>query len=138
MAEELGVSQAVRFLGAVPLDSLRDLYQAADLFVMPSTGEGFGIVFLEAMASGTPALGLDSDGSLDPLLDGELGTATSKNNLCNAILRNLANGRPPDLPQKVQRHFGREALETRLRLLVAILKQHEAPMETRVARECAG
>ena len=42
---------------------------------MPSTGEGFGIVFLEAMASGIAVIGGNQDGSLDPLADGVLGTA---------------------------------------------------------------
>ena len=42
---------------------------------MPSTGEGFGIVFLEAMASGIHVIGGNQDGSLDPLGDGALGSA---------------------------------------------------------------
>jgi glycosyltransferase involved in cell wall biosynthesis len=40
---------------------------------MPSTGEGFGIAFLEAMACGVPVIGGNRDGSVDPLADGELG-----------------------------------------------------------------
>jgi phosphatidylinositol alpha-1,6-mannosyltransferase len=56
---------------------LPDLYRAADVFVMPSTGEGFGIVFLEAMRSGIPAIGGNGDGSMDPLRDGTAGYAVS-------------------------------------------------------------
>ena len=56
---EAGLADRVRFIGSVELPKLIEIYRAADLFVMPSTGEGFGIAFLEAMASGTPALGLD-------------------------------------------------------------------------------
>ena len=73
-AVEAGVADRVRFIGAVGRETLVDAYRMADLFVMPSTGEGFGIAFLEAMACGTPALGLAIAGAADALADGELGT----------------------------------------------------------------
>ncbi len=53
-----GLSDSVRFAGFVDDDRLVDYYQAADLFVLPSIAfEGFGMVTLEALACGTPALG---------------------------------------------------------------------------------
>ena len=58
LARDTGMSERVHFLGAVEPERLVEAYRMADLFVMPSTGEGFGIAFLEAMACGTPALGL--------------------------------------------------------------------------------
>jgi phosphatidylinositol alpha-1,6-mannosyltransferase len=75
LAASLGVKKQVRFLGFWPHESLPDLYSAADLFVMPSTGEGFGIVFLEAMACGAPALGVAAGGAVDPLDFGACGRA---------------------------------------------------------------
>ena len=54
-------------MGEVGPDTLVDAYRMADLFVMPSTGEGFGIAFIEAMACGTPALGLCVCGARTPL-----------------------------------------------------------------------
>ena len=48
--------QAVRFLGFVPLDTLRVFYRAAELFAFPSLYEGFGLAPLEAMACGTPVV----------------------------------------------------------------------------------
>ena len=60
-----GVLDKVRFLGAIDNQALPDLYRAADLFVMPSTGEGFGISFVESMACGTPAFGLRDGGARD-------------------------------------------------------------------------
>ena len=50
------VEHAVRFLGFVPLDTLRVFYQAASVFVFPSLYEGFGLPPLEAMACGTPVV----------------------------------------------------------------------------------
>ncbi|MGH8499899.1 MAG: glycosyltransferase, partial [Methylococcales bacterium] len=82
------------------------LYAAADLFLMPSTGEGFGIVFLEAMATGTPALGLDCDGSVDPLLDGELGFVSNEENLADNIAKALSFERVTDLSERVHATFG--------------------------------
>jgi glycosyltransferase involved in cell wall biosynthesis len=59
LAKERDLTERVRFVGAQPQGVLADVYRMADLCVMPSTGEGFGIAFLEAMACGTPALGFD-------------------------------------------------------------------------------
>ncbi len=73
MAADLGVADAVTFAGFVPDEELADHYRFADVFAMPSTGEGFGIVFLEAMGCGTPVLGGNQDGSVDALEDGKLG-----------------------------------------------------------------
>lgn len=50
------VESAVRFLGFVPIDTLRAFYQAASAFVFPSLYEGFGLPPLEAMACGTPVV----------------------------------------------------------------------------------
>ncbi len=74
LARASGVSGAVAFAGRVADADLAGYYRLADLFAMPSTGEGFGIVFLEAMACGCPVLAGDRDGSVDALAGGELGT----------------------------------------------------------------
>jgi len=50
------VEDAVRFLGFVPFDTLRNFFEAASAFVFPSLYEGFGLPPLEAMASGTPVI----------------------------------------------------------------------------------
>ncbi len=62
LVETLSVGPHVQFLGHVDDDELVALYRLAHLFVMPSKGEGFGIVYLEAMACGCPALGLSAGG----------------------------------------------------------------------------
>lgn len=73
MAHSIGVSDSVTLAGFVPDAELADHYRLADVFAMPSTGEGFGIVFLEAMACGIPVLGGNRDGSVEALADGALG-----------------------------------------------------------------
>lgn len=67
LAEQLGVADNVQFVGQVSHSQLPDYYRLADVFVMPSLGEGFGIVFLEAMSSGVAVIGGNKDGSVDPL-----------------------------------------------------------------------
>jgi phosphatidylinositol alpha-1,6-mannosyltransferase len=116
LARSAGVAERVRFLGAVSLEDLVEAYRMADLFLMPSTGEGFGIAYLEAMASGTPALGLNADGARDPLADGELGTAVSEHYLPAAIARLLAMPKPdPEaLSRAVHARFGRESFRAQV------------------------
>ena len=72
LAKNLGVSDRVVFAGFVATEELIEHYRLADAYIMPSQ-EGFGIVYLEAMACGISVLSGDDDGSADPLQDGKLG-----------------------------------------------------------------
>jgi D-inositol-3-phosphate glycosyltransferase len=65
LAAELGVERDVRWLGALHRDELADLLAAASLVLMPSTSETFGLVALEAGASGTPVVGSRVGGLVD-------------------------------------------------------------------------
>jgi D-inositol-3-phosphate glycosyltransferase len=56
MTKKLGLCETVRFLGAKPNHALRDYYAAADLLIVPSDYESFGMVALESMATGTPVV----------------------------------------------------------------------------------
>jgi phosphatidyl-myo-inositol dimannoside synthase len=71
--EQLGLGDRVIFTGLFPESEKPALYNLADVYVMPSRGEGFGFVLLEAMACGVPAIGSRHDGGREALRGGELG-----------------------------------------------------------------
>jgi glycosyltransferase involved in cell wall biosynthesis len=94
-AFDLGVDARVVFTGLFDERDKPDLYNLADVYVMPSRGEGFGFVFLEAMACGLPVVGSKADGSREALRDGELGLLvdpTNRAELRSAVLEALARG----------------------------------------------
>jgi phosphatidylinositol alpha-1,6-mannosyltransferase len=111
IAVGLGVADRVHFMGEVGLETLVGAYRLADLFVMPSTGEGFGIAFIEAMACGTPALGLCLCGARDAFGNGDLGAAISEGELPAAIKRLLVQPKPDlnALATAIRARFGRAA-----------------------------
>jgi phosphatidylinositol alpha-1,6-mannosyltransferase len=101
LVREQNVSHLVTFAGFVPDEEIQDHYRLADVFVMPSTGEGFGIVFLEAMACGCPVVAGNRDGSVDALAHGELGRLVdphSSEELLQALVATLDEGRRHDRP----------------------------------------
>jgi asparagine synthase (glutamine-hydrolysing) len=78
-------------------EEVQDHFKLADVFIMPSSQEGFGIVFIEAMACGLPVIGGNIDGTVDALQNGELGKLVDPFNVKaieNAIEEqlNLKNG----------------------------------------------
>lgn len=70
---EADLGSHVVFTGMVNEEEKADLYRLADLYVMPSRGEGFGFVFLEALACGVPVIASTADGSRDAVRNGQLG-----------------------------------------------------------------
>lgn len=69
-AASLGVAEETTFLGYVPDEELPAVYAAADVFVLPTVElEGFGLATLEALASGTPAVGTAVGGTVEVLGD---------------------------------------------------------------------
>lgn len=66
-AKQLGILPQVSFTGYAPEDYLPSLYASADVYVLPSVSEPFGITALEAMASGTPAIVSHSTGVKEAL-----------------------------------------------------------------------
>lgn len=71
----------VRFAGRVPDSKVGELFRRAAAFVMPSTGEGFGLVYLEAMAFGLPCVAARAGGAPEVVLDGETGLVIAPGDL---------------------------------------------------------
>lgn len=94
LAHATGVAHAVQFHGVVSEASLRQHYARASVFIMPSTGEGFGFVFVEAMAQGVPAIGGTLDATPEVIVDGETGYLVNPNSvteIAEAVTRLLDN-----------------------------------------------
>ena len=72
-ARDLRIVNSVIFTGWVDEGQLHRLYERCALFVMPSEGDGFGIVFLEAMMHGKPCVGLKSGSAAEVFEDGMSG-----------------------------------------------------------------
>jgi glycosyltransferase involved in cell wall biosynthesis len=89
------LQQQVIFSGYIKTEELPDIYSLCDVFIMPSSKEGFGIVFLEALVKGKPVVAGNKDGSVDALLNGELGLLVDPDNeqAIASTLIDVLNGR---------------------------------------------
>ena len=80
IVRQLSLNGNVVFTGYVQDDDLAAHYALADIYVMPSKKEGFGIVFIEAMYYGLPVIAGNKDGSADALCNGRLGLLVDPDN----------------------------------------------------------
>ena len=94
LRETLGIGDIVTFLGARDQDTLQYYYSAAEMVVMPSDYESFGMVALESMACGTPVIASDVGGLAHLVKQGRTGyrvPARDPEALANKITRLLGN-----------------------------------------------
>ena len=92
--KELSLKDYVVFTGYIPDEELAKHYRLADIYVMPSKKEGFGIVFIEAMHYGLPVIAGNKDGSVDALCNGRLGILVdpdSQDEINKAIEKMITN-----------------------------------------------
>jgi len=85
-------AEGVRWWGKVTTPQLVALYQQAWLFCLPSTYEGFGIPYVEAMACGAPVVASRNPGAREVLDEGRYGLLADDDRLAQTILDALADG----------------------------------------------
>lgn len=125
LAQTLNVGEKVHFFTEFSREYLAACYAAAEIFALPSTGEGFGLVFLEAMAFGKPVIGTNLGGIPDVVEDGREGLLVEPSVAAlSCALRKLlcdrafccelgARGK-----QRVEREFTFEKFQQRLQEIV--------------------
>lgn len=79
----------VHWIGQVPASDLADSYRRAWVFCLPSSYEGFGVPYLEAMASGTPVVATPNGGAEEVLDSGRAGRIVGERHLGTALLELL-------------------------------------------------
>ncbi|BAU63909.1 glycosyltransferase [Stanieria sp. NIES-3757] len=124
LIEYLGLQDCVTLAGFVPDEQLCDYYNLCDVFAMPSKKEGFGIVYLEALACGKPVLAGNQDGAVDALCHGELGALVNPDNMdeITQTIIQILQGKypnsliyqPEELRKKVINIFGFESFKKTL------------------------
>jgi glycosyltransferase involved in cell wall biosynthesis len=126
-ARNLGLENRIIFTGFVREEEKAGHYRLADVYVMPSRGEGFGIVFLEAMACGIPVVASKVDGSRETVLNGKLGILvdpTNPNEVETGILEALR--RPKGVIPDGLENFSFEHFTSRLHTIIGqILKDRK-------------
>ncbi len=117
IARDSGVQRHVHFLSELTYDELSACYAASELFALPSRGEGFGFVYLEAMARGKPVIGGAHGGAPEVIQDGVTGYLVQHGDtvqLATSIDALLSN---PELARQMGAH-GRERVEKEFRFSV--------------------
>jgi len=101
LVNKLDLEAYVEFVGEVPHRKAIEYMSVCDIFSLPSWKEGFGIVYLEAMAHGKPVIGVRGEGIEDVITDGETGflvTPRDVDSLAKTLNRLLAD---PDLRSRI-------------------------------------
>lgn len=119
---QAGLQNQVILAGFLPDEELAAHFMMSDLYIMPSSKEGFGIVFIEAMYYGLPVIGGNADGTMDALLHGKLGTVVTPGNV-NEIkdaMESLLSNREKYVPDhdSLMNHFGYESYKSKLEVLL--------------------
>ncbi|MEM6287897.1 MAG: glycosyltransferase family 4 protein [Bacteroidota bacterium] len=114
-AASLGLGDRVVFAGYVPEAEKADHFRLGDAFAMPGRGEGFGIVYLEALACGVPVVASSADASHEAVRDGRLGEVVDPGDQASVRegIRN-ALARPKGVPEGLE-YFSQERFAERWR-----------------------
>jgi len=107
--DKLGLKRDVRFLGKV--DNVGDVLRGADLFLLPSATESFGLAALEAMACGVPVIASAAGGIPEVVTDGETGALAPVGDVAGMTERALAILNDKAEHERMRRNAAARALE---------------------------
>jgi phosphatidylinositol alpha-1,6-mannosyltransferase len=113
------ISNMVVITGFIPDEELEAHFAMSDMYVMPSRKEGFGLVFIEAMYYGLPVIAGNIDGSVDALLNGQIGQLVDPDNvqeiataITNVIDHSTTSSPSPDV---LKANFSYEVYKRKLK-----------------------
>ncbi len=86
VTEEPISGDGIKYFGRVPTEELTDLFRKAWVFCLPSLYEGFGVPYIEAMASGTPVVTSRNVGAIEVTQDGKWGMCVADDQLAPSII----------------------------------------------------
>jgi len=140
LIQDLNLNDRVVFSGFAEDEQIEKLFTLSDVYVMPSSGEGFGIVFIEALFYGKPVVAGNADGSVDALDGGKLGLLVdpfNKEELIAAVEKILKKKRDymPN-PITVESKFGFSTYRNNFRTLLNV-KELEAKKERMPSQKLA-
>ncbi len=113
LAKKLNVEDKCEFLGLIPAEKRYEFFKDLDFFILPSRHESFGLVLLEAMASGIPVLATRCGGP-EEIVEENTGFLVEKENsesLAKGIqkmIKNLSKFNPIEIRNRVNQRFGKE------------------------------
>lgn len=132
LIKEAGLENYVKLIGFVPEEELVDHYNFCDVFAMPSKKEGFGIVFLEALACSKPVIAGNKDGSGDAVLGGKVGVLVNPDSveeisqsIINVLMRRVPKQLldPSFLRDSILETYGFERFKKRVAELIGRMAQ---------------
>lgn len=113
LIEKNNLQNHVRMAGFIDEAELTEHFLLSDIFILPSKKEGFGIVFIEALASGLRVIAGNKDGSVDALKGGTLGVLVDPDdqqgiltNICRLLQHTQTRNEKKDLQEKCIQAFG--------------------------------
>jgi glycosyltransferase involved in cell wall biosynthesis len=129
LAGALGIEYDITFTGFVPDSVIADYYNMADIYIMPSEKEGFGISFIEAMYYNKPVIAGNRDGTTDALADGRLGVLVDPQNQqeITAAIQRVATGITAYMPDRklLLEKFSFDVYKKKWETLIAGLTSNE-------------
>ena len=118
LIKKLDIQDAVVMPGYIQDEALEVHFSLCDMYIMPSSKEGFGIVFIEAMYYGLPVIAGNADGSADALLNGKLGQliAPDNENEITIAIANIIENKTSFIPDRnlLLQHFSYDVYKEKL------------------------